>query len=92
MIRAVLPSVLLFLLPFVLYAGWLAVQKRRGAHVAHPRAYLYVAAVGLALAALGLLFFVDFEAAEPDGVYVPPRYEDGRLVPGHFAPRGDAAP
>jgi hypothetical protein len=74
MIRALLPSVLLFLLPFGLYFLWLSVQRRRtGAPVASP--------------AGGLLLFVDFEAAEPDGVYIPPRYEDGRLIPGHFAPR-----
>jgi Co/Zn/Cd efflux system component len=87
MIRAVLPSVLLFLLPFALYLLWAGIQRRRSDAAAVEAApYRWIALAGLVLALAGFLYFMDLTAAAPDGVYVPPRYEDGRVVPGHFAP------
>ena len=87
MIRAVLPSVLLFLLPFGLYFLWAKLQRRRVEGAAMAAAPLgWIAVAGLVLALGGFLFFMDLTAAAPDGVYVPPRYENGQVVPGHFVP------
>jgi hypothetical protein len=90
MIRTVLPSILLFLLPFALYFLWLGSQRRRAAGTEIPVNHVYLAwaaGVGLALAVGGFVIFTDFSGATPDEVYVPPRYENGKLVPGHFVPR-----
>jgi hypothetical protein len=94
MIRAVLPSILLLLLPFVVYFLWLGFQRRRYAENAlAKRSHLFwIALVGAALAAAGFLYFVDPSGAPPDSVYVPPRYEGGRVVPGHFERRTDRQP
>ena len=89
MIRSIIPSILLFFLPFILYLLWLGFQRRKDAEEAIDtrRHFLAVAIVGLVLAVGGFVYFTDFGGATPDEVYVPPRYEDGVLVPGHFAPR-----
>lgn len=93
MIRAVLPSVLLFLLPFALYFLWAGIQRRRADAVTVAIApYRWIALAGLVLAAGGFLYFMDLTAAPPDGVYVPPRYENGRVVPGHFVPHDTSTP
>ena len=89
MIRSVATSIILFLLPFVLYFLWLGFQRRKEAEqaIATGRHYLVVGALGLALAVAGFVYFTDFEGADPEAFYVPPVYKDGKLVPGHFAPR-----
>ncbi|MDX6806371.1 DUF6111 family protein [Terrihabitans rhizophilus] len=90
MIRAIGPSVLLFLLPFLLFFAWNAFQRRPGRSRAVP--YLKLSIVGLVLALGGLLFFLDPTADEPRGIYIPPRYENGQVVPGHFAPHPKGQP
>jgi len=45
------------------------------------------AAAGVALLAI-VLFVVTVHFGSPqEGVYVPPRWEDDRIVPGHMEPR-----
>jgi len=89
MIRSAGLSLVLFVLPFVLYFLWLGIQRTKDAQAAlRSRRHLpWVAAAGLVLAVAGFIFFTDFGGATPDEVYVPPSYKDGKLVPGHFAPR-----
>jgi hypothetical protein len=89
MIRTLVPSLLLFLLPFALYFLWLGAQRRRSAEAvpANTRHLAWVGAAGLVLAVAAFVIFTDFSGAAPDQVYVPPRYEDGKLVPGHFEPK-----
>lgn len=86
MIRTALTTGLLFALPFVLYFLWLGLQRRRYAEeaIAQRSHLVWVAAAGFVLAVIGFVYFTDFGGASPDAVYVPPRYEDGKLVPGHF--------
>lgn len=89
MIRTVFYSAVLFLLPFVLYFLWLGSERRKsGDAVPASRQHLFaVTLAGIALAALGFIYFTEFGGADPDAVWVPPVYKDGQLVPGHFAPR-----
>lgn len=89
MIRTLVPTVILFILPFALYFLWLGFQRRADAEQAinTRKHFIWVAGIGFLLALSGFIYFTDFSGATPEEVYVPPRYEDGKLVPGHFAPR-----
>jgi hypothetical protein len=89
MIRSLVPSLLLFLLPFALYFLWLAARRRRSAEPipTDNRHVLLAAGLGFVLAVAGFVIFTDFSGADPDAVYIPPRYENGVLVPGHFETR-----
>jgi hypothetical protein len=84
--RFALVDILLFLLPFAVYAVWLrlggndpiaALQLRRS-----PLVWLAIA--GLVLAIVGFLVLAQFGGAPPGELYVPPHMHDGRIVPGHF--------
>jgi hypothetical protein len=83
----------LFLLPFALYFLWLGLKRRRAAGTEIPVSGKYLAilgGIGLVLAIGGFVIFTDFSGASPDAVYVPPTYQDGKLVPGHFKAPGPA--
>jgi Family of unknown function (DUF6111) len=94
MIRSLVPSILLFLLPFALYFLWLGLKRRqRPAETEVPVSGKYLAiagGIGLALAVGGFVIFTDFSGASPDEIYVPPSYQDGKVVPGHFKARESA--
>jgi len=90
MLRVILIEAALFLLPFAAYALFLVLTRGgivRQDFLQGP--FLWLIAAGLALAAVSLAIFGAFTGRPPDAVYVPPRYEDGVLVPGHVEPRGD---
>lgn len=84
MTRAVVQELLLFLLPFVLFAAYLVIRRRNPlawAHWSSQSLWLTIAGLGvvvLSLVATGLL------ADRETGAYVPTHMENGRLVPGHF--------
>lgn len=88
MVRIFLTIVLPLLLPTLVYALWLVAMRR--AALAGPAPWrtlpwAWLVGAGLALATL-LLFFVGVHVGSPEGTYVPPRYIDGRVVPGHIVP------
>lgn len=88
MLRVALLEIALFLLPFIAFGLYL--WLRDGAFA--PRAMLegpllWLAAGGLVIAAIGLFMLANTGGAPPGGVYVPPRYEDGVVIPGHVEPR-----
>jgi multidrug transporter EmrE-like cation transporter len=86
MIRVVLVHAALFLAPFAVYAIWLAIARRAdvSAQASWPADRLtWLGIVGLALTILGFLGLGTFSGAPPGSTYVPPRFEDGRIVPGH---------
>lgn len=76
-----------FLLPFVLYAGWVALARRKiaasgGALAVWPRAHvvwLMIAGVGLVI--VSFVAVALFTGSEVGGTYVPTRLEDGQIVP-----------
>jgi hypothetical protein len=85
MARSILDSLLLFALPFVLYAAALLAQRRYPFLQLHwPRGRLALLTIaGLALVVLGLVFF-GLLAPRRQGAYHPAHIEGGRLVPGEI--------
>jgi drug/metabolite transporter (DMT)-like permease len=92
MTRLVLTVLLPLLLPTLLYVLWLAAAGP--AHPAHPGGapprrplpWPWLLAAGLLLMAAMLYFVGTRLGGTPDGVYVPPKYIDGQVVPGHLVP------
>ncbi len=78
-------EVALFLVPFALYAVW-----RIAAVVARPGLVWGAVAVVAVLAAVTVLFGLSREVA-PNAAYVPAHIVDGKIVPGHGAPRDGTA-
>lgn len=84
MIRRLIEEVFIFLLPFLLFGLYLTIRGRNPRHRAHWEGSVFRLTLG------GLLLVImSFVAAglvgetHRDG-YVPPRIENGRIVPGHF--------
>lgn len=82
MVRPVLYEAILFLLPFLAYALWLAWKRvnpaTRQAWEEAPWLSLFVAA--LITTAVGLGLFSHFDGAPAGSTYTPAHMEDGRLV------------
>jgi hypothetical protein len=89
MLRELLTLIVPLVLPTVLYLVWLrGVRWAEAGDAAFwgNLPWVWLAAIGVALTALVLFVVtVHFGTATP-GFYVPPRVEDGRIVPGHIAP------
>jgi hypothetical protein len=84
MIRTGFTELLLFALPFVLYAVFLWATK---AGVLDVESWPSTRIVSLAVAALALvvgsfLYFAQFTGAKPGSTYVPAHMENGKFVPG----------
>ena len=91
MISRVFFDLLLFLLPFALYAAYLRVRQHddEAAAKQHPWTALFIS--GLLLVAASFVIWGLFENANQRGVYVPPHLEDGRLVPGRVIPESEGS-
>jgi hypothetical protein len=89
MLRVFLTIVLPLVLPTALYLAWVRVAGAENAAAirwqALPWAWLAVAGAVL-LAAVLLLVTPHFGTSQP-GIYVPPRWENGRIFPGHIEPK-----
>ncbi len=90
MLRILLTIVLPLLLPTALYLLWISAlgAPRADSAVAWsslPWVWLVGAGAVLLIAVL-LLVSLGFGTRQ-EGVYVAPRYENGRIVPGHIEPR-----
>ena len=85
MLRLIGEGAALFLLPFVLYAGLLAAQRRFSIlrEASADGSLIWLTAAGLGLAIVGLLALGLF-SDRYKGSYVPAHLEGGRLVPGHM--------
>lgn len=94
MLRIVLIQLLLFAIPFIVWALYVLMVQRRslaagGAFNDAPIAWLLGA--GTAMVAAGLVYLAVFSGTPAgEGQYVPPRLEDGRIIPGHIEPTGTA--
>jgi Family of unknown function (DUF6111) len=93
MARILLQYVLPVLLPSLVYLAWLFYENRRIARGGDgklrrweegPWAWLF--AGGVVLTVLGVLVTVALGTRGHEGTYVPPRVEDGRVIPGHLEP------
>lgn len=87
--RVVLEAAIPFLLPFALYAFWLAALKRSGRHAARARPYPWIglSAIGLSLAFAVLVITSNLDTMDRGERYQPARMENGRIVPGGGVPR-----
>lgn len=86
MLRVVLVQLVLFLIPFALYAAYIWLSKKgdmtdkenwRGAGGG-----LFIG--GVVLVVLGLLAFRFMEGAAPYSRYQPAVIKDGKIIPGYF--------
>jgi hypothetical protein len=86
MIRLLAIQVGLFFLPFLVYALLLALKRRAlSAGLLREEAPLGgLALVGLLLVIGTFLGLAAFDGGSATGTYVPDRFENGRLVPGHI--------
>jgi uncharacterized protein DUF6111 len=89
MLRVVATIVLPLVLPTAIYLFWVQLA-RRSQRVEGVRwaalPWVWLAGAGALL--LGFVLFVvtvGFGTSEP-GTYVPPRWENGRIIPGHIEP------
>jgi hypothetical protein len=88
--RVFLTIVLPLLVPTALYVGWLYFLKwsTQGAETLRWQElpWLWLGTAGVVLLAV-VLFVVTVHFGKPEtGRWVPPRYEDGRVVPGYMEP------
>jgi hypothetical protein len=91
--RIFLTIVLPFLLPTIVYVLWLLAMRRielAGAAPWRTLPWPWLVAAGLMLM-VGLLYFISIHVGgSAQGTYVPPRYIDGEIVPGHVVPADPA--
>jgi hypothetical protein len=89
MLREILTLVVPLLLPTVLYLVWIRAvrwSEAGGQATWSKLPWIWLAVTGVALTALVLFVVtVHFGIATP-GIYVPPHFENGRIVPGHIDP------
>lgn len=84
MMRTMLESILLFLVPFGVYALWVALARRFGFDSpAFSQVVAYLAAAGLILVALSFITLGIFAERHQDA-YVPAHMENGQLIEGQF--------
>ena len=81
-------EVLLFILPFALYALW----RKLNPDAAPNQRLLLMALIGIAFAMGGAVYYGLSRRMQGDVVYVPPRWDGGRVEPGHAEPRPEDAP
>src|SRR5215211_2711013 len=98
MLRVLLTIVLPLLLPTAIYVAWLVAKQWSAGAAAEGSArgegvpwtalpWVWLAVAGVVLLVL-VLAIVTVHFGEPEtGTYVPPRYEDGRVVPSHIEPK-----
>jgi hypothetical protein len=82
MSRAIIEEILLFLIPFALFAVWLAVRRRspfRRVHWDGHVSWLLIAGMAVAF---GWLVYTGLTAPRGTGPYVPAHMENGKFVPG----------
>lgn len=85
MARVFLIEAFLFLLPLILYGGYLYLIKRKqdreGARWKNAP-YLWLILGGFGFMAAGMLVMAYLSGEDPAGAYVPAHMENGRIVPG----------
>ncbi len=83
MLRIALIELLIFALPFLLYAAyviWIKGTAPASVWQGAPILWLFAIAVGLLLVAM--LALVQFSGGDREGTYHPPILEDGQIKPG----------
>ncbi|MAK63236.1 MAG: hypothetical protein CMF75_00600 [Maricaulis sp.] len=92
MIRITLIEIASFLLPFLLFFVWRWQTQSDVKLTATPALKLGLAGALLALLVMILLVALEsVRGGHAGDQYVPPRLENGRVVPGHFVSEPEAA-
>jgi hypothetical protein len=89
MLRVLLTIVVPLVLPTALYLAWMRVMQREagGGRRWGALPWVWLAAAGTVLLVI-VLFVVNVHFGSPEqGVYIPPRVENGQLIPGHIEPK-----
>lgn len=86
MIRIVIENIFVFLLPTLVYVGWVAFVRNDWPGLAAvlkeaPLVRLFV--LGALLMLTALLLFASQHRNAPGQTYVPPTFDDGQFKPGH---------
>jgi len=81
MLRVLLQYLLPLLLPFLLYLVYVAFARGYAPGWIGETPWPQLAAAGLVLLAASLLTWSLMSGAPTDRVYVPPRLEDGKVIP-----------
>jgi hypothetical protein len=99
MLRNLLLGALLFAVPFVIFAIYVAVARAQARYAGRDDApswtkapWLLIFGAGTALVVAGLITLRVMSHHDISGSFVPPRYEDGRIVPGEIRPPDAAQP
>lgn len=84
MIRVGFTEIILFVMPFVLYAAFLWATR---AGVLHPDSWpvsrlIILAIISFLLVIGSFVYFANYTGAPPGSTYVPAHIEDGKFVPG----------
>jgi hypothetical protein len=81
MARFLLHYLLPLLLPFVFYIAYVGLARRRLPRWLDETPWLILLGAGAALLAASLVTWGLLSGAPPEHTYLPPRLEDGRIVP-----------
>jgi hypothetical protein len=84
MLRLLLQYLLPLLLPFLVYAAYVALARGRLPNWLDlkERQWIVLGGAGIALMAISLVTWSLMSGSPPEETYVPPHLEDGRIVPG----------
>ncbi len=90
MLRIVLTHLVLFLLPFVGYAVWLAAnRKAQTSENWRNGPIIWLIIAGAVIVAGSLVGLASFESRPEGKVYVPAQIRDGQFIPGHYEDRDE---
>jgi len=85
MLRIALIDIVLFALPFLIYAGYmLAVKRATPAGIWQGAPILWLLAAGCGLLLVTMATLIQFSGGKPGGTYHPPTLHDGVVKPGEI--------
>ncbi len=88
MLRIILINLFFLMLPSLIYFAYVYFIKKQDPDADVSGAPVFwLFAVGLLLMLASVAYFIETEGGKPGEVYVPPRIEDGKIVPGRTQPR-----
>jgi hypothetical protein len=82
MLRILLHYVLPFVLPFLVYTAYVFLLRGRTPGWLGDTPWMALAIAGVVLSAVSLATWGLVTGSPPGETYLPPRFEDGRVVPG----------
>ncbi len=83
MIRIVLERMVLFALPFALFAAYVWYLHRYSQRRRPDTPWIWLTAAGLVLVIASFLYVGLTTGETTKGLYVAPQYVNGKIVPGH---------